>query len=211
MMNLWTIVPMRGLIAGKSRLSSVLTDDERTRLNAWLLARVLAAVGQSHAGMQRCIVVSADPDALALAAQAGAIPLADPPQTSLNRAIAHARAQALAGGAQRLLVIASDLPEIHSASIDALLDGVTPPGSAIVSDESGTGTNGLLVPAGLDFAFSFGEGSQTAHRLALERLGSSARIWHDRRLAFDLDLPADLVRLQQAQSAAPAQAAEISA
>ena len=202
-MSLWTIVPIRGLASGKSRLATVLDTGARTALNQWLLARVLEAVDGACGGLTHCIVVSADPAALALACQRGAVAMEDPPDAGLNGAIGHARSHALAGGAQRLLVIASDLPEITAAALEDLLAAVGNGEAAVVADESLTGTNGLLLPADVNLTFAFGGGSLAAHRRSLQQHALPVHLWQDAHLAFDLDTPDDLARLRDGPCSTP--------
>ena len=58
MSAIWVVVPVRGILAGKSRLGSVLDGDQRAALNRRLLATTLDAVARWQGGLDRCIVVS---------------------------------------------------------------------------------------------------------------------------------------------------------
>lgn len=215
-MSTWTLVPVRGLASGKSRLAQVLSSGERRSLNALLLARSLDAI-QKCAGarsgttngapkqeresaaadvagqvtLHRCIVVSADTDALELARSRGAQALHEGAQTGLNAALELARETALANGADRLLVLAADLPDVDAEALAKLLCAVPAGAAAVVADKTESGTNGLLLPATAAMRFAFGADSLERHRTALEALGIDTRIWHASALAFDLDTPAD--------------------
>ena len=72
---LMVIVPHRGVNAGKSRLSSVLTDVGRSKLNRWLFTRTLGVVTAWLGDAQRCVVVSPCEVTLALARKAGTVAL----------------------------------------------------------------------------------------------------------------------------------------
>jgi len=61
-MSHWTIVPVRGLATGKSRLAGLLGAQERRALNAMLLERALDAIEGSEGDLSRCIVASAGAD-----------------------------------------------------------------------------------------------------------------------------------------------------
>lgn len=201
-MSTWTIIPMRGLALGKSRLAPVLAPAARIALNALLLRTALDAVVAMDGSAARCIVASAGEDALALARRQGAVPLQEPPDTGLNPALTAAREAAVAHGAETLLVLPADLPGVTGAAL-ARLRAARPAGTAaVVADRGGTGTNGLLLPAHAGFAFGFGEGSLERHRDALLALGLDTLIWRDADLAFDIDSGEDYLAWQIGLTAA---------
>ena len=201
-MSTWTIVPMRGLAAGKSRLAPVLGPAARLALNALLLRTALDAVVAMDGSAARCIVASAGQDALALARQRGAVPLEEAPGTGLNAALTAAREAAVARGAESLLVLPADLPGVTGAAL-ARLRAARPAGTAaIVADRCGTGTNGLLLPARAGLAFGFGEGSLMRHRDALLALGLDTLVWRDADLAFDIDTAEDYLAWKAGLAAA---------
>lgn len=190
-MSTWTIVPIRGLVTGKSRLAALLTEEERLSLNADLFERALAAVVAMDGSAARCIVASAGADALDLARRRGAVALEEAPDTGLNPALDAARQSALARGAEALLVVAADLPAINGAALARLRAAVPPGGAAVVADKTDTGTNALLLPARAALDFAFGAGSLARHRDALAGLGIAVQVWRDADLALDIDTPED--------------------
>ena len=70
-MTLWAIVPVKPLRRGKSRLSGVLSDDQRAALNKKLLIHTLNTI-TSLPELAQVLVVSRDPEALAIARAQGA-------------------------------------------------------------------------------------------------------------------------------------------
>jgi len=190
-MSCWTIVPIRGLATGKSRLATVLSPHERVSLNTWLLDVAIDAVVAVDGTAERCIVASAGEDALELARRRGALGLREAVETGLNNAVGAAREHALTRGAETLLVLAADLPFASGEAL-ARVRAATPVGTVtLVADKSGTGTNGLLLPACAGVSFSFGEDSLARHRDAIIQLGIAVQIWHDSALAFDVDTTSD--------------------
>jgi 2-phospho-L-lactate guanylyltransferase len=179
-MSLWTIVPIRGLASGKSRLATILDPQARRDLNTGMLVRTLRAIEAAIGSLDRCIVISAKDDARALADMPG-----------LNAALELARDRARQLGATRLLILPSDLPDIDRSAVRTLLDTAPAAGATLIADKSGQGTNGLLLPADAPLAFMFGESSLARHRAALEALRLPICEWHDPALAFDLDTLAD--------------------
>jgi 2-phospho-L-lactate/phosphoenolpyruvate guanylyltransferase len=192
---LHVIVPHRGVNAGKSRLSAVLTDVARGKLNRWLLARTLGVVtqwlgGASHAG--RCVVVSPCEVTLALARKAGAHALAEPAGTpDLNAALSHAAAHAAAQGAGRLLILPCDLPCLDVAALQAL-EAVPVTGADVViaPDRHHQGTNALLVDATVR-EFAFGADSYARHLVQGNARGVRTVACVHEALAFDLDTADD--------------------
>lgn len=190
-MSHWTIVPVRGLAAGKSRLAELLGPQERRALNAMLLERALDAIERCDGGLSRCIVASAGADALALAQERGVLPLPDARESGLNAALEVARDAVRVKGASSVLVLAADLPDVNGDALSRLRNATPRGGAAIIADKQGSGTNGLLLPADCALKFRFGEGSLARHRDAIRAAGVKATIWNDPALSFDIDSAAD--------------------
>jgi 2-phospho-L-lactate/phosphoenolpyruvate guanylyltransferase len=190
--NLHVIVPHRGVNAGKSRLSAVLNDVARGRLNRWLLARTLDTVTAWLGDTQRCVVVSPCEVTLALARKAGAVALQEQAATSgLNTALSQAAAHAAARGAQRLLILPCDLPRLDTAALDAMQAAVVSGNEAVIApDRHRDGTNALLVDAGVR-EFAFGKGSYTRHLALGDAYGARTVPCVHAALAFDLDTADD--------------------
>ena len=187
----WTLIPVRGLASGKTRLAAMLSPAQRAELNGQLLERVLGAVRDAEGTLARCVVASAGADALGLARSLGAQALQEAQGTGLNAALERAATHARGQGAHTLLVLASDLPDVDAGALRRLLAAVPAGGAAILEDKSGTGTNGLVLPARHSMPFAFGADSLAKHRAALADSGLVHLVWNDPALAFDLDTPED--------------------
>jgi 2-phospho-L-lactate guanylyltransferase len=188
-------VPVRALEGAKSRLGAVLDAEERRDLVEAMLVRTVEAA-LATPGVVEVVVVSPDPEVLALARATGARPL---PQRSrgLNPALQEARAVA-AGG--RLLILPGDLPTVTPADLSAVLaagDEAGSPSVILAPDRHHRGTNALLLdpPDAIDPAF--GGDSRAGHAWLAEsadiRFVELAGI-----LELDLDTPDDLL-LAEAQ------------
>ena len=208
MISRWTIVPVRGLAAGKSRLAELLGPRERRALNTMLFVRSLDAIARCDGGLSRCIVASAGTDALALARERGTLPLPDMPESGLNAALQAARDAARAKGATSILVLAADLPDANGDALSRLWNTIPQGGAAIIADRQGSGTNGLLLPADCAVKFGFGEGSLARHRHAIEGAGVKATIWNDPALSFDIDSVADYLEWRSRSALAPTSGCE---
>jgi 2-phospho-L-lactate guanylyltransferase len=184
-------IPVRGLEGAKSRLGAVLDAEERHDLVEDLL-RLAVHAALVTPGVGEVIVVSPDPEVLAVAEAAGARPL---PQRSrgLNPALQEARTAAAV--ADRLLILPGDLPTVTPADLAAVLaagDGAGSPSVVLVPDRHRRGTNALLLdpPEVIDPAF--GGDSRAGHAWLAEsadiRFVELAGI-----LELDLDTPDDLL------------------
>ncbi len=88
-MTLWAIVPVKPLRVGKSRLSGVLSQDERADLNRRMLDHTLATL-TAIPEIEQVLVVSRDQAALALAREHGARTVQEHGSPQLNIALARA-------------------------------------------------------------------------------------------------------------------------
>jgi 2-phospho-L-lactate guanylyltransferase len=190
-MKLWLIVPVKPFGTGKSRLAGVLTPAQRGALTHELLVRTirLAQAGGRFAG---CLVVSRSRQVLAEARQLGASTLREVGPGGLNEAVAAACDAAARLGAERVLVLPADLPEVTAADLDAIHAHAAAGADVIVAPSQDGGTNALCLPLPPPFAFAFGPGSFACHTALAEAAGCRLAIYTSPTLAFDLDWPEDL-------------------
>jgi len=194
--KLWTIVPVRGLAAGKSRLAPVLNRAQRIALNRELLERTLAITSEWSGAPQHTIVVSPCARTLALAQKAGAVTVSEGRRAvGLNRAVRLGSARAATQGATHVLVLPCDLPHVSTATLRALVHAAGRGRRVVLApDKAGTGTNAVLVGIGTGFEFAFGPGSLMAHQAAAAYAGLTASLMQHDELQFDLDTPDDFAR-----------------
>lgn len=196
-MSRWTLVPLRGLASGKSRLAGLLDEGQRIALNTLLLHRVLAAVAAAEGDLKRCIVAAGAEDAARLARRYGAQVLLEEQPCDLNAAMEAARQRAIACGASSVLALVADLPHATGAALSRLA-AVPPRRAAVIADKQGVGTTGLLLPADCGLEFMFGPNSLTRHVCGLRALQLEPVLWEDAALTFDLDTPEDYLRWRSA-------------
>lgn len=191
----WTLLPMRGLDRGKSRLVPALGEAGRAELNGWLLARTLAVVGRWSGTLARCIVVSPCGRTLEAAARAGALPLQEAGVSDLNHALQAALRAAAARGAQRVLVLPCDLPRLTARALRLFAGEAGRRRHMVLApDRSGRGTNALLADAHAYIEFRFGPRSLARHRQWAVARGWTVSVFPHPALEFDLDTPADLAQ-----------------
>jgi 2-phospho-L-lactate guanylyltransferase len=197
-MTLWAIVPVKPLRRGKSRLSGVLSENERTTLNHCLLAHtldVLAAVPE----IEHTLVVSRDPQALALARSHGARTVQEQGLPQLNLALARATIVAVSHAVWGVLVLPADLPLLTVADVQALVEcSHQPPITVIAPDRHGKGTNALLVSPAGGIHYSFGKDSFERHCGLAGKAGMRLEICDRPNLALDVDYPEDLEMVDDA-------------
>lgn len=191
-MTLWAIVPVKPLRRGKSRLAGTLSEDERTELNRSLLQNTLKTFADLKE-VEEVLVISRDPQALAIARQHGARTVREDGQPELNTALKRATVIAQVYATRGVLILPADLPLITREDVLTLIGQVgDPPAVVIAPDRHGTGTNALLIsPAGL-IEYDFGEDSFQRHCQRAREAGARLEIVNLPTLGLDLDLPEDL-------------------
>jgi len=196
-MTLWAVVPVKPLRRGKSRLSSVLSEDERAALNYSMLNNMLRTL-KAVQEVQEVIVVSRDPSALSLAREFGARTVKEEGSPELNQALRRASKVAEAYSAQKLLILPADLPLITPEIICEFLSlSKEPPEIVIAPDRREDGTNALLInPCGL-IDCSYGLNSFHRHIDKAKKKGAKINIFRNEAIELDLDFPEDLELLNK--------------
>ena len=191
-MTLWAIVPVKPLRRGKSRLAGVLSEDERAELNRSLLQNTLKTFAQLRE-VEEVLVISRDPQALAIARHYGARTVREDGQPELNTALKRATVIAQVYATRGVLVLPADLPLVTREDVLTLIERVgEQPTVVIAPDRHGTGTNALLIsPPGL-IEYDFGENSFERHCRQAREAGARLEIVNLPTLGLDLDLPEDL-------------------
>ena len=195
-MSLWAIIPVKPLRRGKSRLASILSEQERTQLNKWMLETTLKSV-KGVSEIDNFIVISYDPTTLSIARDFGARTVQENKLTNLNRAIRRATSAAKAFNATKVLILPADLPFIKSSVIKRFIkhSGI-PPEIIISPDHRENGTNALLInPIGI-IDYDFGQWSFKKHIEQAERKKLRIDICNLNGLNFDLDTPEDFEYLK---------------
>ena len=179
-MDAHVLVPLKALDRAKSRLADALSADERAELMRSLLERVVGVVRE--AGVERITVVTADSiEGYDIWLDRG---------LAWNDALAAAAAEVVT--TPIVAVISADLPLLQPDEVEELLEATPAQGIAIARALDG-GTNAVSMrPPGL-VRTHFGEPqSATVHA----GLGVEHVVVDLPGLAFDVDTPEDLARMQ---------------
>lgn len=192
-MTLWAIVPVKPLRRGKSRLSGLLSEDQRTILNQEMLVHTLKTL-KGVSDIEQTLVISRDPGALALARDLGARTVREEGTPQLNLALKRATLFAKTYVTRGVLIVPMDLPLMTSCDISIMISKSqgSDPAIVIAPDHHRQGTNALLVcPAG-QIEYQFGEGSFPRHCELAQQSGARLEICELPNLALDVDYPEDL-------------------
>jgi 2-phospho-L-lactate/phosphoenolpyruvate guanylyltransferase len=184
------LIPLKRLDDAKSRLSGVLTADERSALMLELLEGVLAAAEEADLGPITIVTgETAVPDGFGRFDDRG---------LAWNDALAAAMQEAVSEPIAT--VVSADLPRVTAEDIQALVAATPDRGMAIARALDG-GTNAVSMRPPGAVVTHFGEPQSSAvHAQATAAAGLAARIVDLPGLAFDVDTPADLVELRETAS-----------
>jgi 2-phospho-L-lactate guanylyltransferase len=188
------VLPVKRFDAAKQRLAAGIDDERRRALAAAMVADVLEAIGAART-IERTIVVSGDPVAQELAAEAGAEVVPDPSDAGHVEAALAGTARAEVEGAECVVLLPGDCPLLDPRELDRLLTGVPERYVGIVPDRHGTGTNALVLSPPAAIVPAFGEGSCARHVAAAREAGIPFGVEELASLGLDLDTPADVIAL----------------
>ena len=197
---MWALVPLKSPQAAKSRLSPVLSADERRALYFVLAQRVIDAL-RATPGISRVIVITASDEVEAFARAQSAEVLRQPQDAGTAAAFAYALEQLQPDAQRRVLMIAGDLPLLQPGALRALLDAADDGAQVVLApDRRGIGTNALLCSPPQAVAPVFGDDSFIRHYAAALAHGYATCVVEHEALGLDLDTPADLDELQRLQA-----------
>ena len=194
-MTTWAIIPVKHLRESKRRLAHLLSPQERAGLIHRFLDNLLGVLNQSE-GIDRVLVVTADPAVRELAGRYAAEILDEQQPAGLNTAVTQGVAHAARHGATAALVLPADLPFARVEDIEQMLQPVAQVTVslsliAITGDEAEEGTNALLLAPAGEFTFHYGPGSFAAHLDEATVRGRNIHIVNSPGLRFDLDTESD--------------------
>ena len=186
-MDAHVLVPVKRLDEAKSRLAEVLGPEEREALMRRLLEAVVGAV--RGAGIERITLVTSEPLSLP------GVERSDDRGLAWNEAL---RVAMLEVRTPVATIISADLPLLQPEEVVALIDATPERGIAIArATDRGTNAVSMRPPGALTTCFGEPE-SARVHADAARALGLDYAIVDLPGLAFDVDTPADLERLEAA-------------
>jgi len=187
------VLPVRAFRGAYTRLSEVLTDDQRAALAEAMLAGVCRAVGTLPT-----VIVSSDLAVHAWAAIRSIAVIDDP--GSLNAAADAGRHYWAERGMERAVIVHSDLPQI--TSLQPVLTTADPETVILVPCHREDGTTIVNVATSAPWQFAYGPASFVAHQQLAARASLRVAVVRDPALSRDIDVAEDLASLPTAIAAA---------
>jgi len=189
-MTVLAIVPVKRLDNAKSRLSSLLTDDERKQFCLKMLEDVLRTV-KSTRRIHQTVVVSRDPAVLRIAEAFGVVYLKEG-KTGLNEAVSEAIGWCVERRATSIIVLPADIPLVTPTDLSRMLSLGEKASMVICSSRSGKGTNALLLTPPNASPTFYGSNSFQKHIQEALKRKISLRNFSSPRIALDVDTVEDL-------------------
>lgn len=196
-MSTFAILPVKRFAGAKRRLEAGLPSGPRRALAEAMYVDVLTALRRAQ-GIDRVIVLTADPGAQRVAEGYDALPLDDPSESGQNHALERGIAHARELGASRVLCVAGDCPMLDPNEIDGMLGRARAADRYVVilPDRHGSGTNGLLLSPPDAMRPAFGRDSCARHRAIAEDAGVAVEVVELESFALDVDTPDDFAALR---------------
>lgn len=199
-MSLWAIVPIKPLRRGKSRLSEILSEDQRYQLNHQLFIHTIQVLKQVDE-ISDIIVVSRDSDVLTEARDLGVRTVTENGSPELNNALRRASVFAKAFATEGVLIIPADIPLLRPKDVSTFIAERTDPPMMVISpDRRRQGTNMLLIDPSDLITFSYGIDSFNIHCALAQSVGAQLIVHENDRIALDLDIPEDYELLKSQEN-----------
>jgi len=188
--TVFVIIPVKRLDNAKSRLSSLLTNEERKQFCLKMLEDVLGTV-KSTKRPHETVVVSKDPTVSEVAKNFEAAYLKER-KTGLNKTVSETVDWCVEMRAASVLVLPADIPLVTPRDLDRILMLGEKASMVISPSRNGKGTNALLLtPPNVSPTF-YGPHSFQRHIKEAKKLKISCRRYRSPELALDIDTIEDL-------------------
>ncbi|MBK6864643.1 MAG: 2-phospho-L-lactate guanylyltransferase [Ideonella sp.] len=196
--GLCAVVPVKAFASAKRRLQARCTPAQRATLARLMLQDVLEVL-LAVEGLQRVLVVTADPAAAAVACRSGAAVFEEPAPGGLNAALGAVAGHLQARGWGGMLIVPGDVPGLTRAEVSRVIAAhqavcATAGGVTLVPAHDRGGTNTMAISPPEALRPSFGCDSFARHRRGARAAGLPARTLCLPGLGLDLDRPEDLAR-----------------
>jgi 2-phospho-L-lactate guanylyltransferase len=191
-MSIFTIIPVKMLSKSKSRLSDVLSLDERQMLTLSMFEDVLRSVTNSQV-IDKVVVISPDQAVSKIAKSYDVDVITEKTSRGMNPAVREAIEYSSRKGAQKVLVIPADIPLVAPRDLEEIVSLGKDVSVVISPSKSEKGTNALLLSPPDIIPTSYGQNSFKLHIDAAVKRGIPVEIYRSKRVALDIDRPEDLI------------------
>ena len=190
-MSLWAIVPVKPIRRGKSRLSEILSEEERAKLNHQLFIHTIEILKQVDP-VSDILVVSRDSDVLTEARDLDVRTVTENGTPELNPALYRASLFSKAFSTEGVMIVPADLPLLTPDDVEAFLGMRSQAPEVIIApDRHGKGTNMLFANPADILTFSYGDDSLARHSELAKAKGAHLIVVENERIGLDLDIPED--------------------
>ena len=198
-MSIWAVTPIKSFKRPKTRLGDVLSLEHRRVLVKHMLKSVLSS--QKKSGLfKKLLVVTEDKDVIIFAKKLGIDGLLQK-KPGLNQGVSETALTAMESGAKSLFIIHGDIPLISSSVVKSIIKKhkelikIYKKGITISPDTEGEGTNCMICTPPDVIKFHYGPGSCLSHMETAHRNNLKIKLFHSKRLEFDIDRVSDLLNL----------------
>src|SRR6185369_4566169 len=183
------LIPVKDPTNAKSRLSDLLSADERRRLAWAMFEDVIRAVAGARKP-DRVALVSSFAPAIERARSLNWDVLIEETQVSESASVDWASRILSEQGFDVVMRLPADLPLVRASDIDQLLAiDLDAPGALLVPSREGTGTNAIIRTPPTLFPSRFGPNSLALHKEEAARVGVVCRVVNNEGIALDIDEP----------------------
>jgi 2-phospho-L-lactate guanylyltransferase len=200
-MNVIAIVPVKRFDNAKTRLSAMLSPEDRVALSSLMLEETMNRLARTD-GLKEIVIVSSDERARKVASFHGATFLHEDRESGVNAAVELADGYAMDKRADATIVIPQDLPLLDAKEIASMckLAESDPMCVVICPSRRYDGTNALLRKPPNVIPTFFDNNSYENHITAARERNLTVRVFSSPRLMMDLDTPEDARVLAQAHT-----------
>lgn len=190
-MSLWVIVPVKPLRRSKSKLTNILSEDDRAILNLKMYENTMKVLKEIKIPHQ-VLVVSKDSSVLSIARSYNAKTLQEDGDSGLNVALKKAIQVIKAYAAQSVLILPADLPFVTKEDIEGVMEYSIGYSFMLISpDRKMSGTNLLFMSPPDLIEFSYGPGSFERHVRQAQSQNAHLEVRKFESAELDIDSPED--------------------
>jgi 2-phospho-L-lactate guanylyltransferase len=193
-MAIWALVPVKHLGEAKSSLSKVLSPAQRQKLVLAMLTDVLSAF-RGAGSISGSAVVSPDKNVLDFARSQGAVGVLEK-GLGLNGALKFGIERLSHSGATTVLIAPGDIPLMRCDDVENMTSMATLERDVVIAPSKANGTNALLLRPPDIMDLKFGGESFPLHLAEAVKAGTKPRIYRSPTVAFDIDEPVDLLKVE---------------
>ncbi|MEM3072100.1 MAG: 2-phospho-L-lactate guanylyltransferase [Candidatus Bathyarchaeia archaeon] len=192
----YVLIPLKRLDKSKTRLSSVLTLEERVELTIAMLEDVVESAVHAK-GVKRVYVINNDVE-LARIMKAHGVKMLRDPGKGLNNAL-KIWLKKFERESKSALILPADIPLIKSEDLEQVIRLGAHYDMVISPSRNMKGTNALLLKPPTLLKPLFGSNSFNRHLKAAVEVNVRLKVFKNERIGFDVDSPSDLKTLLSTQ------------